>query len=80
MLFTFWFVFATDCIKIPVSNTCIRLVTTKQLWTDAKADCESKGQNLLKLDTAAKDRWFHDQLKYAGTGKSVLSTGKMKVL
>ena len=69
-----------DIIKIPVSNTSMRLESGWTSWNDAKADCESKGHHLLILDTEAKNNWFMDQIRNAGLYNSVLPRGIIGML
>ena len=69
-----------DIIKIPVSNTSMRLERGFTYWSDAKADCESKGQHLLILDTEAKNNWFIDLIQNAGLYNSVLPQGIIRML
>ena len=47
----------------------------KQSWTEAKAHCESEGQNLLKLDTETKGIWYNDELTSAGEEGSAFPSG-----
>ena len=51
-----------DCpngyIRNPVSNTCIRLITTGKNWWTAKEYCERNGKTLATFETVESAFWF----------------------
>lgn len=42
----------------PYTNTCLRPVTDKKTWDDAKAFCEAAGEYLAVLEDVNSVNWF----------------------
>ena len=49
---------STGQVLSPVTNTCLRVVTSGMNWHQAKAHCEGRGEKLAVFDTKAAFDWF----------------------
>ena len=47
----------------PYSNTCVRLIRSKEVWEDAQNYCVTRGESLVTLETLESAFWFRSLVK-----------------